>query len=131
LKGELTASTDVEIRGEVEGMLRLDGHHLAVAKAGQVIAEVSARSVWIAGQVAGNVTASERIVIACGGYVLGDLCAPSIQLEDGSRFTGGINRQCAPARVTGQLSKDRGADSPRFEIEMTAERARREGLCGR
>jgi cytoskeletal protein CcmA (bactofilin family) len=118
----------VEIRGQVEGVVRLDAHHLVVADTGQLIAEISARTVLVSGQVVGNVTATERIVVGSGGCVLGDLCAPSIQLEDGSRFTGGINKQSEPAKVTGWLYSDDGEESPRSEIEKSVAHARREGL---
>jgi len=128
LKGELSATTDVEIRGEVEGTVRLDGYRLVVADTGQVMAEISARTILVTSQVVGNVTASEQIVIGSGGYVLGDLCAPSIRLEDGSQFTGGINKQAAPAKVTGHLTSDGGENSPRSEIEKSVAQARREGL---
>jgi cytoskeletal protein CcmA (bactofilin family) len=128
LKGELAASSDVEIRGSVEGSVRLEGYGLVVAETAQVVADISARIVRVSGQVVGNVTASEQILIGAGGCVLGDLCAPSIQLEDGSRFTGGINRQVAPAKVSGSLSGGSQARSTRSEIDGAAQQARREGL---
>ena len=128
LKGELIASTDVEIRGQLDGTVRLDGYCLVIAATGQVMADVSARRVQVIGQVVGNVTASERIRIESGGCVLGDLCAPSIQLEEGSQFTGGINRQSAPAKVTGRLSGAGCETSPRSEIDGAAAQARHEGL---
>ena len=128
LKGELIASTDVEIRGQMEGTVRLDGYCLEIAATAQVMADVSARRILVSGQVVGNVTASEQILIGSGGCVLGDLCAPSIQLEDGSQFTGGINKQSAPAKVTGRLSGASRKPSPRSEIDNAAAQARHEGL---
>lgn len=128
LKGELIASTDVEIQGQVEGTIRLDGYRLRVTESAEVMADISARIVQVTGQVVGNVTATEQIRIGSGGCVLGDLCAPSIQLEDGSQFTGGINRQAAPAKVTGQLNGDGVWNSPRSDIESSVQRARRKGL---
>ena len=85
-KGELIAEQNVTIAGHVEGTVQLDGGRLEVAPSAEVIADLSAASVRILGQVIGNVTATERISIEAGGSVLGDLCAPSIQLEDGSSF---------------------------------------------
>jgi cytoskeletal protein CcmA (bactofilin family) len=112
LEGELIGSTDVEIHGQVEGRIQVEGHRLTVCESGQVMAQVAARTVLVHGQIVGNVTAAERIEIEAGGCVLGDLCAPSIRLADGSRFTGGINREAAPAKVCGRL-----AGSP-FEAEQ-------------
>jgi cytoskeletal protein CcmA (bactofilin family) len=131
LKGELVAESDVEIRGKVDGSVRLEGYRLVVTETARVIANVSARVVQVTGQIVGDVNATEQIRIRSGGCVLGDLCAPSIQLEDGSRFTGGINRQAEPAKVSGHLSRGSGDVSTGSEIDGVAEQARREGLYDR
>jgi len=106
LKGELVGSIDVEIQGVVEGRVQVEEHLLVIAEGGRAMAEVSAREVVVRGQVVGNVKATERIVVETSGVVMGDICAPSIQLDDGSRFTGTINREAEPAKVTGQLRRD-------------------------
>jgi cytoskeletal protein CcmA (bactofilin family) len=131
LEGELVGDSDVEIRGQLDGNVRVDGHLLVVAETGRVVAEVSARAVRILGQVVGNVTASEQIMIEASGCVLGDICAPSIRLEDGSRFTGSINKDTAPAKVTGRLNGASADPSRQADRQATPVLAQRQNVPDR
>jgi cytoskeletal protein CcmA (bactofilin family) len=47
--------------------------------------------VLIDGEVEGNLTAEEQIVVRKSGRVSGDLTAPRVTIEDGARFKGSID----------------------------------------
>lgn len=91
IKGELTGNEDLTIDGKVEGRIQLENHNLTISLNGHITAEVSAKSVVIFGHVVGDVRAEDRIEIAKGGLVEGDLIAPKVVLADGARFKGRID----------------------------------------
>ena len=91
IKGELNGNEDLTIDGKVEGTIRLRDHNLTVSENGHITAEVFAKSAVIHGHVVGDIRAEDRIEIADGGTVEGDLIAPKVVLADGARFKGRID----------------------------------------
>ena len=51
IKGELSASEDLIVRGQVEGSISLPGHTLTVELSANVAAKIAARAVIVAGNV--------------------------------------------------------------------------------
>lgn len=96
VKGELSGSEDLAIEGKVEGKIVLKGHRVTIGSAGQVAAEIVAKSVSVAGQVKGGIRADERVEVAATGSVVGDISAPRVVLVDGAKFKGSIDMD-APA----------------------------------
>jgi cytoskeletal protein CcmA (bactofilin family) len=90
-RGEISGSTDLLIDGEVDGIIRLTGAKLTVRSEGRVHASISAQDVVIAGQVEGEVRATGRVELRDGSVVLGDICATSLSIEDGSTLRGGVD----------------------------------------
>jgi cytoskeletal protein CcmA (bactofilin family) len=64
----------------------------------------------VAGEVSGNVVASEQIVIRKTATMLGNLAAPRVGLEDGCRFRGSVEMETPPAH--GQPPAGAGAAKP-------------------
>ena len=93
VKGELSGSEDLTIEGEVEGKIELHNHVLTIGAHGRVMAQVSAKSIVVLGQVTGNLTASEKVDIKENGSVDGDIVAPRVAIADGSHFRGSIDMQ--------------------------------------
>jgi cytoskeletal protein CcmA (bactofilin family) len=93
IKGELTASEDLVIEGQVEGKVELRDHLLTIGPNGKVKAQVFARTVVVEGEVRGNVMATERVDIRDAGSVEGDLSAPRVAIADGAHFRGSIDMQ--------------------------------------
>ena len=91
IKGEVSGSEALHIDGRVEGFVRLDGAYLNVGPGAVVKANVSAREVVIRGEVAGNVTTTERLDIRNGGSLVGDIVAHSVSIEEGAYFKGSID----------------------------------------
>jgi len=89
-KGELTGDEDLEIEGQVDGVVQLANHQLTIGANGRLKAEVHAKSIVVIGQVEGNLTATERIEIQATGVVSGDLKAPRLNVQEGAVLNGSI-----------------------------------------
>jgi cytoskeletal protein CcmA (bactofilin family) len=88
--GEITGSEDVLVQGTVKGRITLK-EGLVVAASGVVEADVETATVDVAGQLNGNVSASERVELKAESRVAGDLHAPRILIADGARFKGSVD----------------------------------------
>lgn len=91
IRGELCGEEDLTIEGRVEGQINLKSHHLVVGQAGNVSADVIAKSITIVGRVEGNLKAEERVEIKKSGTVTGDVRSPRVVIEDGAKFKGSID----------------------------------------
>ena len=93
IKGELLGSEDLAIEGQVEGKIELRDHVLMIGSNGKVRAQVFGKAVIVIGDVSGNITASDKVVIKEKGSVNGDLTAPRVAIAEGARFRGSIDMQ--------------------------------------
>ena len=91
IKGEVTGDEDLVVQGRVEGTIDLGDREVSVGESGQVFAEVNAKVIKIDGEVTGNITATEIVMISKLGNVRGNIIAPRVTLEDGARFKGSID----------------------------------------
>jgi len=105
IKGELAGDEDLVVDGEFSGTIELGGHSLTVGAQGRVQADAHAREIVIEGTLRGKLRATERLVIARSGNVVGDLVAARVVIEDGAYFKGSIDIQKPgeekPARAEG------------------------------
>ena len=90
VEGEVTGTEDVLVQGTVKGRITLK-EGLVVEASGVVEADVDTATVEVAGQLNGNVVASDRIELKSESKVAGDLHAPRILIADGARFKGSID----------------------------------------
>lgn len=91
IKGEVSGDEDLVIQGRVEGTVSLKGNELSVGPSGTVFADVEARVIRIEGEVTGDITGNEKVVISQSGNVKGNIIAPRVTLEDGAIFKGSID----------------------------------------
>lgn len=91
ISGDVTADSNLRIEGVIEGRSVQSSHDVEIAESGRVIAGVTAKVIKIAGEVTGDIAASEKVMIARSGRVQGNLVAPRVQLEDGALFRGSID----------------------------------------
>lgn len=97
IKGEVSGEEDLVIQGEIEGRINVKGRGVTVGKSGRVRANIHARNIRVEGNVRGDLLGEQEIVIEADGDVEGNLVAPSVRLENGSRFKGSIDmEQSAP-----------------------------------
>lgn len=93
IKGQLCASEDLTIAGRVEGKIKVRDHILTIAHTAHISAEISVRTVHVAGAVTGNIVATERVEIRENGSVEGDIAAPRIAVSEGAHFRGRLDMQ--------------------------------------
>ena len=91
IKGTVTGDEDLLIQGKVEGTVELGSHQVTVGQSGKVNADIQAKVVNIDGEVAGDLTGGEKVVISKSGKVRGNIVAPRVTLEDGAIFKGSID----------------------------------------
>ena len=91
IKGELRASEDLTLYGQMEGTITLPDHTLSIGPHANIRASISAKTVVIMGAVTGNVTAKERIEIRATGSVTGDIATPGLVVAEGGRLSGKVD----------------------------------------
>ena len=91
-KGELKAQEDIKIEGRIEGSI----HHqqkVVVGNKGEVVATVVAQSIDVDGKVQGDITARKSIKVSQSAVVRGNLRAPSVSINEGANFNGGVTME--------------------------------------
>jgi len=111
IKGEVTGDEDLRIEGQVEGTVNLSAHELLIGESGRVIADITAKVVRVNGEVQGDITGREYVIISSTSNVKGNVVTPRMTLEDGARFKGSIdidpnaNANANSSRQTGSAPK--------------------------
>lgn len=95
IKGELSASEDLTIEGQVDGKIELKQNVLTIGTNGKITAQIFAKIVIVQGEVHGNITATEKVDIRESGSVDGDVVSPRVAISDGAHFRGSIDMQRA------------------------------------
>lgn len=113
IQGEVTGNEDITIDGRIDGKINLGDHTLTIGPTGRIQADIQARSVVIAGQVVGKVTAADKVEIASTGSLKGDIRSARVVLMEGSQFKGNVD--------TGWEGGDDAGTASAFEAEETAE----------
>jgi cytoskeletal protein CcmA (bactofilin family) len=98
IRGEVTGEEDLLIQGRVEGSVDLKEQAVTVGREGTVKANISGRMVTVEGEVEGDLTALEQVILRSSARVQGDITAPRVVLEDGATFRGGIDMDSPPAK---------------------------------
>jgi cytoskeletal protein CcmA (bactofilin family) len=91
IKGTVTGDEDLHIEGKVEGTIELNNNVVSVGQSGRISANINAKIVNIEGEVTGDITGNEKVVISKSGNVRGNIVAPRVTLEDGAIFKGSID----------------------------------------
>jgi cytoskeletal protein CcmA (bactofilin family) len=115
VKGELIGREDLVIEGYVEGVVRLKDHHLTVGETADLKATLEAKAIRIEGKVDGDIIAGERVELASGSTVLGDIKSPRISIADGARFKGSVDME--------QSGGSKGAEPQKAAAKPTQEPA--------
>ena len=90
VKGQLSASEDIQIAGRLEGDIQLNEHVLTVQPTAKLTAGVLAKSVVVQGDVLGDIVAGLNITLQNTASVSGRISAPSIAINDGANFNGRV-----------------------------------------
>lgn len=90
IDGEISGDEDLVIQGTVKGKISLK-ESLIVEGSGVVEADIETQNVEIAGQVTGNIVASDRVELKSDCRVVGDIKAPRVLIADGASFKGNVD----------------------------------------
>ena len=112
IKGELNGSEDLTIEGQVDGKIELRQHVLTIGPNGKIKAQVFAKSVIVLGEVTGNITATEKVIIRENGSVDSDITAPRVAISEGAHFRGSIDMQRQGAAAPKAVSDGKAVTKP-------------------
>jgi cytoskeletal protein CcmA (bactofilin family) len=105
IKGELSASEDLTIEGQVEGKIDLKQNTLTIGANGRITAQIAAKVVVVLGQVHGNIAATEKVDIRDNGSVDGDVASPRVAIAEGAHFRGSIDMQQGGGKTSSSDAK--------------------------
>jgi len=100
IKGDINASGDVRIDGELHGNIDAKGR-LVIGPKGKLEGEVICNNVEVSGYIKGKITVSELLTMKETARIYGDIIAGRLSVEPGSVFTG----TCS---MGGSAEKDEG-----------------------
>lgn len=95
--GDITLKGTVKIDGKLEGNLKTKGDVIVAPKA-EVIGNISAHNVLIAGTVTGDVTAKGQVSMMSKGKLKGDITYSAMAMEEDAEITGSCSLQTRPAK---------------------------------
>ncbi len=113
IKGDVLGEEDLVIQGQVEGRIELRQHNVTVGKNGRVKADIWGKIISVEGEVFGNIFGEEKIVIRSSGALHGNITAPRVTLEDGSKFKGSIDMDSRQVEKSAPVVRE-----PRSEGEL-------------
>ena len=90
IDGEITGGEDLVVQGTVKGRISLK-ERLVVEGSGVIEADIETALVEVAGQVTGNIVASEKVELKSDCKVVGDIRSPRILIADGAVFRGSVD----------------------------------------
>ncbi len=103
IRGKVSGSGDLEIDGQVEGEVSVEGD-LTVGSTGIVSSDLAGRRIIVRGAVQGDVTGEESIALEDGARVVGTVRAPRVAILPGALMRGRLEvgdfGVAPPARVT-------------------------------
>ncbi len=91
IKGTIIFDGPMRIDGKVDGKIITDNGELVRGKTGSVKASVKTKSAIIEGRLDGKITASDKVVLKQKAYLIGDLQAKTLVVEEGVVFVGRCN----------------------------------------
>jgi cytoskeletal protein CcmA (bactofilin family) len=118
IKGTITGEEDLLIQGKVEGTIALGQHEVSIGQSAEVTANIQAKAVKIDGEVAGDITGAEKVIISKSGNVHGNIVAPRVTLEDGAIFKGSIDMD--PGETSAGTVPRAPEKRPEKAVESTA-----------
>ncbi len=89
IEGEVTFDHSIRIHGTLKGNVKAkEGSSLILGESAVVEGDIQADTIFINGYVKGNIQALTKIQISGTGRVIGNVCAPTVNIEFGAFFEG-------------------------------------------
>jgi len=109
--GDISGEEDLLIQGRVDGLVNLADQAVTVGKEGRVKADIVGRIVTVEGEVEGDLTADEQVILRSAARVEGDITAPRVVLEDGATFKGLVDMSRSSSSEGTKTGSGSGSDS--------------------
>jgi cytoskeletal protein CcmA (bactofilin family) len=93
-EGKVSFGGTVRVDGHFKGEIDADGT-LIVGESAVIQAEVRVSYIIISGEIRGNILAGKRIEVHAPGKVFGNICAPTVVMDEGVVFEGSCSMQQA------------------------------------
>ena len=104
IQGDLYGEEDLFIEGRIEGKITVKKGSVTIGEKGRVHADIKATNIQVAGEVEGDLTGREQVVILETGRVVGNIKAKSVTLQNGAVFKGSIDMESAGGGKESQAS---------------------------
>ena len=120
IKGEITANEDLRFEGEIEGTISVPDHTVIVGRTARVHADVSAKSIVVAGTLMGSAVARERCEVQEAATLEGTIESPRIAVKEGATLMAQV---IMPAKHKPADSKTDAADTAVVRHDFQAPQA--------
>ena len=113
IRGRISVEGDIDVFGQVEGAIQASGE-VTIAAGALIKSTVQGRRVSVRGAVAGDLSASELLVLEPDARMVGDIAAPTIGVRPGALLRGKVETGGAPsaARSRATVQTTRAAAKP-------------------
>lgn len=128
IKGEIHGSEPLIIEGTVEGRVHIETS-VMIRDSGLVKADLDAANLNIAGGVVGNIAVKEKVEIVSGGYVVGDIRAPRVVINDGASVKGHIEMEVDPEKAAERRHQN-GHSTSAASVAGSSEELKKPGSLG-
>src|SRR5512142_173536 len=129
VRGNVSGDGSLEILGRIEGSVSMTGQ-VIIAQNAVVKGNVSATEIQVAGNILGNLTASDLVMLNTGARVIGDLAGARVGVAEGALVRGLVRTEGEPplaqpapavaARGTSPLGKPAISAKPAFAAPSMA-----------
>jgi cytoskeletal protein CcmA (bactofilin family) len=113
LKGELRASEDITIEGQVEGPISCENSSVVVSASADVTGRILARDIIVFGRMKGELIATKVVDIRPNAVVRGQVVSKRFILDEEALFNGRV----APQRLDAALAVTRYQQRQRENVE--------------
>ncbi len=117
LRGDVTGEEDLIIEGRVEGKVVLKKNSVTIGRNGRVKADLFAKIITVEGEVEGDLSAHEEVIIRQSGKFRGNISAPRVTLDSGCRFQGSIDMEQALAQQAKEAKATEAKPAPKPAAE--------------
>jgi cytoskeletal protein CcmA (bactofilin family) len=90
IKGEINGTTDIDIYGSFDGTIKLENNNVNIESSAKIKADINAKTIRVNGEITGNLTAIDKILVTNKGIVNGSLSAEKVEIQDGAQCDGNI-----------------------------------------
>lgn len=104
IKGDISGTDNIVIYGSIEGSINLNNNSVSVEEGSKINADINCKTIKVNGRVAGNINASEKILVTSKGHIVGDINSSKVELQDGSFFKGNISMNTSEKNASNNTS---------------------------